>query len=881
MTQTYKVQVSMNQAHIVESGFVWKQGDFGFNIEIEVLDFDTTGATPQIIFRKSSGAVEATQISVAGNKFTYAIRGTELDTPGPCVCDLKLKDSTTKRVSTASFKYFVIPDTMDGLNQQASSYSDTIEQIVGGFDGDIENLDNMIYSSVYNGYNNDIEFVQGVRFPQSIQTITPSAIRCTLKNILHLFPGDVIAFTDNTSGQKYALSSNSYDSGWKTSDFSYTITTENYYSVTIAKSDGTSAILPSEIGLEAVVTINSSIPAKNATNYQKSLPTLNIANPVFSMYDDLENVQFNNGTSSWFNAGNRLCKKMPTLATDKIKIVAKSGYRFCIYLWNGPNWTDGFISSSAWLTEGVVDKNAYYSLLISRSDNTNINISEGINVYGISYNTEAFVNNSISDAIINSQSEINLVIRNRNLFENKVFNGSTFVSSSSRICNTTLLYAEKDYKITGVNGFQVTPALFLTNDYTQGPVLYGDPWATSCTIPAGFYFLINIRKSDNSNITVNDIVNIYQDNFGYLYDRLKENTDFSAYLKNNKKVISDPDIKGVNAQCMTYDPYTGKVYIVYMSSDENYGESSQKIMLSVFSLANPEKFESYVVAENGVAGVERSYEPNILNLENSVRIIYATVENYQYKNVYTDFSKTAHTFSTPIEQKYGDDSIVNTNNTKQYITDHGYDVSGMGISYQAITNFTEPHDGYIYTVLLSSGDQIPILCRSNDNMATIERLCFLPYNGKGETALEFIDDRLYMLARLADSVAQNNNFYYTDDMSTIVEIGKVEISNSKPTMAKYDGKILICRNTTEAGVPTINRMGRYQITISIFDGNKMVDILKANDYWGIVYTMIKNYKNQLIATFSEGSLFYDLDEYGQGKDTVDFVNFGLISDLLL
>ena len=34
MTQTYKVQVSMNQAHIVESGFVWKQGDFGFNIEI-------------------------------------------------------------------------------------------------------------------------------------------------------------------------------------------------------------------------------------------------------------------------------------------------------------------------------------------------------------------------------------------------------------------------------------------------------------------------------------------------------------------------------------------------------------------------------------------------------------------------------------------------------------------------------------------------------------------------------------------------------------------------------------------------------------------------------------------------------------------------------
>ena len=129
MTQTYKVQVSMNQAHLVESGIVWKQGDFGFNLEIEVLDFDTTGVTPQIIFRKSAGAVESTSVTQSSNKFTYTIRGTELDTPGPGICDLKLKNSTTQRISTASFKFFVVPDTEDGLNEHAHSYSDTIEQI--------------------------------------------------------------------------------------------------------------------------------------------------------------------------------------------------------------------------------------------------------------------------------------------------------------------------------------------------------------------------------------------------------------------------------------------------------------------------------------------------------------------------------------------------------------------------------------------------------------------------------------------------------------------------------------------------------------------------------------------------------------------------------
>ena len=82
MTQKYQVRVSMKQAAIVETGIVLKQGDFGMQIEIEVLDFDVTGTTPQIVFRKAMGAVESTTITVSGNKYTYTFKGTELDTPG-------------------------------------------------------------------------------------------------------------------------------------------------------------------------------------------------------------------------------------------------------------------------------------------------------------------------------------------------------------------------------------------------------------------------------------------------------------------------------------------------------------------------------------------------------------------------------------------------------------------------------------------------------------------------------------------------------------------------------------------------------------------------------------------------------------------------------
>jgi hypothetical protein len=129
MNQKYHVQVSMNQAAIVKTGLAWKQGDFGFQVEIEVLDFDTSGTTPQIVFRKSAGAVESTDVSVVGNVYTYTFKGTELDVPGFGVCDLKLKNSTTQRISTASFMYECIADTLDGLNEHANSYSDTIGQI--------------------------------------------------------------------------------------------------------------------------------------------------------------------------------------------------------------------------------------------------------------------------------------------------------------------------------------------------------------------------------------------------------------------------------------------------------------------------------------------------------------------------------------------------------------------------------------------------------------------------------------------------------------------------------------------------------------------------------------------------------------------------------
>ena len=195
MTQKYQVKVSMKQAAIVETGIVLKQGDFGMQIEIEVLDFDATGTTPQIVFRKAMGAVESTTITVSSNKYTYTFKGTELDTPGKVFCDLKLKNSTTQRISTASFMFRVVADTLDGLAEESSSYSDTIAQIVAGFDGDIQevkdsvSLSRELITAYENKPNGSFDFLFDGVISGSNKWLLSDGIKHT---VIPITPGDSI-----------------------------------------------------------------------------------------------------------------------------------------------------------------------------------------------------------------------------------------------------------------------------------------------------------------------------------------------------------------------------------------------------------------------------------------------------------------------------------------------------------------------------------------------------------------------------------------------------------------------------------------------------------------------------------------------------------------
>lgn len=112
---------------------------------------------------------------------------------------------------------------------------------------------------IYNGYYDYSEYVSGKRTTATPNVVSADTTRCTTKRLFYVNKGDVIKITNNTSGQKYGLvsASPSFDSGWQTGDYTYTVPTSAYFFVNITNtSDG--AINPSDVGLIIKVYDNTS-----------------------------------------------------------------------------------------------------------------------------------------------------------------------------------------------------------------------------------------------------------------------------------------------------------------------------------------------------------------------------------------------------------------------------------------------------------------------------------------------------------------------------------------------------------------------------------------------------------------------------------------------
>lgn len=142
----------------------------------------------------------------------------------------------------------------------AATAGDAVREQVTGLKSDLDD----VVDTIYNRVNTFSEFVQGTRYAdRDIANVVVMSTRCTTEKVWHLRAGDVIAIGNIAAGTQSMITGTktaggTYSSGWKTTDFAYTVVSDGVYAVNVSKTTATDQITPSDITTVVTITDNTS-----------------------------------------------------------------------------------------------------------------------------------------------------------------------------------------------------------------------------------------------------------------------------------------------------------------------------------------------------------------------------------------------------------------------------------------------------------------------------------------------------------------------------------------------------------------------------------------------------------------------------------------------
>ena len=161
-------------------------------------------------------------------------------------------------------------------NAEISAAIATQNAAIATQDGKIADLKSELKFYV-NGKEVSDSFIQGRRPSYDLNVVISDNTKCTSQKVFVLTKGDTLAVTGIYTGIKYAvISSIPYDSGWKTSAFTYTATADCLAIINVAASNGTDTLSPGSINLTMTHTdMSSQIKKANDDVYALDIKTHN------------------------------------------------------------------------------------------------------------------------------------------------------------------------------------------------------------------------------------------------------------------------------------------------------------------------------------------------------------------------------------------------------------------------------------------------------------------------------------------------------------------------------------------------------------------------------------------------------------------------------
>ena len=248
------------------------------------------------------------------------------------------------------------------------------------------------------------------------------------------------------------------------------------------------------------------------------------------------------------------------------KITVPSGYLISIVCYYNPT-TDAFVSSSAINQQSASLGNStnVYRLSIKKSDDTSISVNE-------------LDRSRIISDIMNQNSQT--IIDNMPLYQGGVNLDGTFNSLSNRvrtdyIYKDTVLFAPSGYVINGIYYFNSDLTFSNFVDCSVRPVCYVKDKIG----------IVVFKKSDNGNLTPNDLRSYYKDTSNPLSNKkiltfgdsivsgeANDGKSYGYYIANkNQMTLSNQGVSGSTLAVVPSNPY-GSIYTkihTFIDSDSN------------------------------------------------------------------------------------------------------------------------------------------------------------------------------------------------------------------------------------------------------------------------------------------------------------------------
>ena len=329
--------------------------------------------------------------------------------------------------------------------------------------------------------------------------------------------------------------------------------------------------------------------------------------------------------------------------------------------------------------------------------------------------------------------------------------------------------------------------------------------------------------------------------------------------------VSDTNKTCASAAEIVYDTAKGQVYVVYLSSNTHYGEQRDIVMMTKFSVANPNNKTHYVIAENGTVidgvNIVYPYEPNILRFQDELLISFYVDGQYYVRR----FDIATEQLSATLEKmkiKYGGNEF---DMDDQNVSDYYSSNNAVFGTYTIFTCRHEEKNGIFYSAISSnaaSGNAV--LCLSDDGI-TWELLSILPGICQYEEQLAFVGDTLYAFGRTDSRIYKSIDMGQT--WSTYID--NILSSGTRPQLINYKNSLLSLLPSTENVPDYIGWSGRNIIDINLATSYKT----RIKSKYGIVYPAVFIVYNDIYIVFSNGELF--AAEYqSDGKDALFVAKIG-------